>query len=81
MLLRLHESGQLPNNKNYRVYLPKWSAQEPPMVIVWAAVTADGRFPPVFIDRGVKVNTEFYRENVLKAVLKPWADKHFGHRP
>lgn len=107
-LLRLHESGQLPNlvfsdekpfqieqfvnKQNDRVYLPKRSAenlhlrlatrtQAPPMVMVWAAVTADGRSPLVFIDRGVKINAEYYRENVLKAVLKPWADKHFGRRP
>lgn len=107
-LLRLHESGQLPNlvfsdekpfqieqfvnKQNDRVYLPKRSAenlhlrlatrtQAPPMVMVWAAVTADGRSPLVFIDRGVKINAEYYRENVLKTVLKPWADKHFGRRP
>lgn len=107
-LLRLHESGQLPNlvfsdekpfqieqfvnKQNDRVYLPKRSAenlhlrlatrtQAPPMVMVWAAVTADGRSPLVFIDHGVKINAEYYRENVLKTVLKPWADKHFGRRP
>ena len=66
-LLRLHESGQLPNlvfsdekpfqseqfvnKQNYQMYLPKRSAenlhlqlatrtQTPPMVMVWAAVTA-----------------------------------------
>ena len=30
---------------------------------------------------GIKINAEYYRENILKTVLKPWADKHFGHRP
>ena len=107
-LLRLHESGQLPNlvfsdekpfqieqfvnKQNDRVYLPKRSAeklqlrlatrtQAPPMVMVWAAVTADGRSPLVFTDRGAKINAEYYRENVLKTVLKPWVDKHFGRRP
>ena len=101
-LLRLHESGQLPNlvfsdekpfqieqfvnKQNDRVYLPKRSAenlhlrlatrtQATPMVIVWAAVTSDGRFPLVFIDRGVKINAEYYRENILEGVLKPWARK------
>lgn len=83
---------QFVNKQNDRVYLPKRSAenlhlrlatrtQAPPTVMVWAAVTADGRSPLVFIDRGVKINAEYYRENVLKAVLKPWADKHFGRRP
>ena len=30
-----------------------------------------GRSPLVFIDRRVKINAEYYRENVLKTVLKP----------
>ena len=46
-----------------------------------AAVTADGRSLLVFIDCEVKINAEYYGENVLKTVLKPLADKHFGHRP
>ena len=69
---------QCVNTQNDQVYLPKKSAENvylglairtlaQPMVMVWAAVSADGRFPLVFI----KVNAEYYRENVLKAVLKP----------
>ena len=34
----------------------------------------------VFVDHGVKVNAEYYCENVLKTALKPWVDKNFGHR-
>ena len=48
------------------------------MVMVWAAITADGRSPLVFIDRAV-INVD-YRENMLEGALKPWARKHFGHR-
>ena len=51
------------------------------MVMVWAAVTADGRSPLVLIDREVKINEEYYWENVLKTELKSWVDKHFGRRP
>ena len=107
-ILRLLESGQLPNlvfsgekpfqieqfvnKRNDRVNLPKRSAenlhlqlatrtQVPAMVTMWAAVTADGRFPFVFIDRGVKIIAEYYRENVLKTVLIAWVDKDFGRRP
>lgn len=106
-LLRLHESGSLPNlvfsdeapfpieqyvnSQNDRIYLPERSAenlelrlagrtQAPAMVMVWAAVTADGRSPLVFIERGVKINAEYYREKVLEGALKPWATKHFGRR-
>lgn len=84
--------SQYVNKQNDRVYLPKRSAenlnrrlatrtQAPAMVMVWAAVTADGRSPLVFIDRGVKINAEYYRENILEGALKPWARKHFGRRP
>ena len=48
---------------------------------VWAPVTADDRSSLVFIGRRVKINAEYYRENVLKTVLKPWADKYFDRRP
>ena len=72
---------QFMNKQNNRVYLLKNSAekvhlllatrtQASPMVMVWAVVTADGHTPLVFIDRGVKINVEYYRENVLKTVLK-----------
>lgn len=107
-LLRLAESGRLPNlvfsdekpfvieqfvnKQNDRVYLPERSAenlhlrlatrnQAPAMVMVWAAISAEGRSPLVFIDRGVKINAEYYRENVLEAALKPWASKQYGRRP
>lgn len=83
---------QYVNKQNDRVYLSKRSSenlhlrlgtriQAPPMVMVWAAITADGRSPLVFIDRGVKINAEFYRKNILEGALKPWARKHFGRRP
>ena len=48
------------------------------MVMVW---TADSRYPLLFIGRGVKINAAYYRANMLEGALKPWAHKHFGHRP
>ena len=82
---------QFVNKQNDRVYLPKSSAdnlhlrlatrtQAPVTGMVRAAITADGRSPLVFIDRGVKINAEYYRENILEGALKPWARKHIGHR-
>lgn len=83
---------QYVNKQNDRVYLPKMSAenlhlrmatrkQGAPMVMVWGAVTADGRSPLVFIEHGVKINAQIYQETILEGALKPWADKHFGRRP
>ena len=50
------------------------------MVMVWAAITAYGRSPLLLIYRGVRINAEYYRKNMLKDALKPRALKHFGHR-
>ena len=83
--------GQFVKKQIDRVYWPKRLAenihlrlaartQVPPMIMVWPAVTADGRSPLIFIGRRIKVNAEYYRENVLKTALKIWADKHFSHR-
>ena len=73
---------QFVNKQNDRVYLPKRSGenfhlrlatrtQAPAMLMLWAAITADGRSPLVFIDRGVKINEEYYGENMLEVALKP----------
>ena len=45
----------------------------PPMLIEWAAITADGRSPLVLIDRVVKINAEYYRKNMLEGALKRFA--------
>ena len=64
---------QFVNKQNDRVYLPKRPAenlhlrlatrtQAPAIMMVWAVITADDRSPLVFIDRGVKINAEYYRK-------------------
>lgn len=50
-------------------------------VMVWAAITENGRSPLVFLPMGrneVKIDQKIYREKVLKPGLLPWAHKHFG---
>ncbi|KAF2886382.1 hypothetical protein ILUMI_01255 [Ignelater luminosus] len=81
---------QFVNTQNDRVYLTERTYENlkhrlvtrsnyPSQIMVWAAVTATGRSPLVFIEPGVKVNATYYRESVLEAALKPWARKQFGH--
>ena len=53
-------------------------AQGAASVMVWAAVTKSGRSPLVFVEQGVKLNQENYR-NV--GSLLPWAKEHFKKRP
>lgn len=49
-------------------------------LMVWAAVTADGKSPLVFVDKGVKLNQENYRTSILESALLPWAQNHFKNR-
>lgn len=46
-------------------------------VMVWGAVSHKGKLPLIFIDRGVKINTEYYKTFVLESTLKPEAEKLF----
>lgn len=44
-------------------------------LMVWGAVSYRGKLPLVFIDRGVKINSEYYQREVLKATLLPEANR------
>ena len=71
---------QFVNKESDRVYLPKRSAEylpmrlaiktyAPPKVMVCADVTADGHSPLVFINRGVKIIAEIYRQKYSIEVM------------
>uniref|UniRef100_A0A2M4DSA6 Putative dde superfamily endonuclease n=1 Tax=Anopheles darlingi TaxID=43151 RepID=A0A2M4DSA6_ANODA len=47
-------------------------------VMVWGAISSKGKLPLLFIDRGVKINKEYYLEFVLKRHLLPCAKELFG---
>jgi hypothetical protein len=49
--------------------------------MVWAGITATGKTPLVFVERGVKINAQVYQERILRDVLHPWARHHFKDRP
>lgn len=48
--------------------------------LVWGGITFDGRTPLVFVKPGVKINQQFYQEEILEKILKPWAKKHYSGR-
>ena len=56
-------------------------AQGAASVVVWAAVTESGKSPLVFVEQGVKLNKENYRNDILVGSLLPWAKEHFKKRP
>jgi inhibitor of nuclear factor kappa-B kinase subunit alpha len=45
--------------------------------MIWGAVSANGKFPLVIIDNGVKVNQEYYRKAILEKVVKPAGQRIF----
>lgn len=49
-------------------------------LMVWAAVSKSSRSPLFFVEKGVKIDAVYYREQVLKNGLLPWTQKVFGNR-
>ncbi|KIH64197.1 hypothetical protein ANCDUO_05501 [Ancylostoma duodenale] len=45
--------------------------------MVWAEVSATGRSPLIFEEKGAEINTDFYLEEVLKKELSPRSREHF----
>ena len=50
-------------------------------LMVWAAVTSDGKSDLVFIDKGIKINSNVYLNGVLIKELHAWIHLPFGGRP
>ena len=55
--------------------------QNPQSVMVWAAVTAIGRSPLLFVPSGVKLNFQPYIADILEDCLPPCANQHFQSQP
>lgn len=49
-------------------------------VMVWGAISAEGRLPLLFIDKGVKINAAYYVKEVLEKHLKKHTSTMFGNR-
>lgn len=52
--------------------------QNPQSVMLSAGIRATGKTPLVFVEKGVKINQEVYRRDILEAVVLPWSRQHFG---
>ena len=52
----------------------------PASVMVWAGVTATGKTPLIFVDQGVKVNSQNYLNDILVKEVLPWSRAHFAGR-
>ena len=80
---------QAVNQKNDRVWASSSTTegrivtrrQNPQSVMVWAAVSATGRSPLLFVPTRVKLNSERYVSDILEGCLLPWAEQHFKDKP
>ena len=50
----------------------------PRSVMVWGGICATGKTPLVFIERNVKINAAVYQNDILRGVVHPWVQEHFG---
>lgn len=55
-------------------------SQKPASIMVWAAITSNGKTPLHFVDPGVKIDQKYYRNCILEGTLLPWARHHFGNK-
>ena len=56
-----------PNSSQFQFSLSQGAGS----VMVWAGITATGRTPLVFVEQGVKINAQIYKETILEDCLKP----------
>lgn len=52
--------------------------QNPSSIMIWGAFSKRGKFPLVFIDKGVKIGVEVYKKDILKNVILPNLKTMFG---
>lgn len=68
-------SANIENIPEHKRHVPRF--QNAVSVMVWAAISTRGKFPLIFIEKGVKINANYYVEEVLKKNVMPNAVKLF----
>ncbi|XGW24168.1 hypothetical protein V3C99_005958 [Haemonchus contortus] len=72
------------NPQKQRILLPKGWPREvmversrfPRSVMVWAGISSLGKTKLVFVEKGVKINAEIYRKQILEDAAIPWAESN-----
>ena len=49
--------------------------------MVWAGMSAQGKLPLKFVERGVKVNKAYYQREILEKIVKPGGQRIFKNQP
>jgi inhibitor of nuclear factor kappa-B kinase subunit alpha len=63
----------IPEDKQH---VPRF--QNAASIMVWGAISPRGKLPLIFIEKGVKINANYYLEEVLKKNVMPNAKSLFG---
>lgn len=85
-LFLLQESHNTQNDRVYATSLDNIPTnkrqvqrfQNVSSVMVWGAISRRAKLPLVFIEKGVKINQQYYKDEVLKKFLLPEAKKIYG---
>ena len=67
---RLLAKNSEETNRNGRIVHRK---SHPASVMVWAGVCATGRTPLVFVEKGAKINTDIYLNDIMMKEMLSWA--------
>ena len=61
-----------PSQKNTRKRRFATKSHFPKGVMVWGAISANGKTPLIFIDKSVKINAQVYQDEILKKAVVLW---------
>lgn len=54
--------------------------QKESKVMVWGAISKKGKFPLFFVEKGVKINAKYYKEQVLEPFLKVHGNRMYSNQ-
>lgn len=83
-IFTIEQAHNQQNDRIYAVEPPEDDAravshqQHPKQVMVFAGICHNGKLPLVFIDPEYSYDQVYYRQAVLREVVKPWAEEQFG---
>lgn len=73
-----HRQLLSPALKNTRKRKVATKSLFPKSLMVWGGVSASGKTPLFFIDKGVKINAKVYQDEILTKAVLPWKQNHLN---
>jgi hypothetical protein len=83
-LFTVEQAHNCQNDRSWSAEAPGLSSviehcQNPQAIMVWGGICASGKTPLVIVNKGEKINKEYYQSKILEAVLLPWTQQHFAN--